>query len=74
MSDLKQCPCGKTPERLCISDAGQGGKWAFVTGYCGGEWMIEFRTSYRALDSDECMADAIQAWNETERGWTNEPT
>jgi len=69
MSDIKQCPCGKTPEKLYISDAGQGGKWAWVSGCCCGEWSIEFRTNYAALDSDECMKSAIQGWNETERFW-----
>jgi len=69
--NLKPCPCGKTPERLCISDAGQGGKWANVSGYCCGEWTIEFRTSYEALDSDKCMEYAIQAWNESPRAERN---
>ena len=66
---LKPCPCGKTPEKLYISDAGQGSKWALVSGGCCGEWSIEFRTSYEALDSDKCMEYAVQSWNETERGW-----
>jgi len=64
---LKRCPCGKTPEKLSITDAGQGGKWAWVSGYCCREWSIEFRTSYTALDSKVCMSHAIQAWNETPR-------
>ena len=66
---IAPCPCGKTPEKLSITDAGQGGKWACVSGWCCGEWEIEFRTDYQALDSEECMKNAIQAWNETERGW-----
>lgn len=65
---LKPCPCGKTPEKVCIYDAGQGGKWAWVSGDCCGEWNIEFRTSYHELDSSECMELAISAWNETKRG------
>ena len=63
---LKICPCGKIPEMLYISDAGQGGKWAEAT-HCG-DWVTEFRTSYTALDSDECMEYAIQAWNDLDRG------
>jgi len=70
--DIKQCPCGEIPEKLCISDAGQGGKWAMVSPYCCGEWSLEFRTSYTALDSDECMQYALQAWNEAPRGWERE--
>ena len=64
---LKRCPCGKVPEELCISDAGQGSKWAYVTGFCCGEWNIEFRTGYFDFASPECMDLAIQAWNEAPR-------
>jgi len=64
---IKPCPCGETPDGLCITDAGQGGKWANVAGNCCGEWMIEFRTQYFAQDSDECMKLAREAWNETKR-------
>ena len=60
---LKKCPCGETPMELHISDAGQGGKWATVSGACCDEWMIEFRTNYHDLDTDECMDLAIDAWN-----------
>jgi hypothetical protein len=68
MSDeLKPCPCGKIPKELGITDAGQGGKWAQVMGDCCGEWTIEFRTMYEALDSSECMKLATDAWNEAPR-------
>ena len=67
MTDLKPCPCGVTPKNLSITDAGQGMKWAHVCGDCCGEWETEFRTSYNAFDSPECMEIAIQAWNETPR-------
>ena len=67
--EIAPCPCGMTPDKLCITGAGQGGKWANVGGKgCCGEWEIEFRTDYYALDSDECMNNAIQAWNEAPRG------
>ena len=65
--DNKLCPCGKRPNKLHITDAGQGSKWANVMGDCCREWMIEFRTSYYALDSDECIKLAIEAWNEAPR-------
>ena len=68
MSELKKCPCGKTPIELWITDAGQGGKWANVEGGCCGEWMIEFRTQYNDLKSGECMKLAIEAWNDAPRG------
>jgi len=67
--DIKQCPCGETPETLCISDAGQGGKCAMASCTACGEWETEFRTSYAALDSDECMEYAVDAWNRLPRFW-----
>jgi hypothetical protein len=63
MSDLRKCPCGKHSKELSISGADLGGKWAHVSGYCCGEWVIEFRTMQEPLDSDECMKLAIMAWN-----------
>lgn len=62
MTDLKKCPCGKTPEGLHIAD-GYTAKWAYVSGMCCNEWEIEFRTNYDALDSADCMESAITAWN-----------
>jgi len=67
MDKLKQCPCGKTPEKLFIADAGQGGKWAYVYGGCCGIWEIEFRTEYNDLESAECYKLAAEAWNEAPR-------
>ena len=64
---LAACPCGKIPPSLCLMDAGQGGKWAMVNGGCCGEWNIEFRTQYAALDSDECKRLAREAWNSAPR-------
>lgn len=62
------CPCGRTPtSSLQIADAGQGGKWATVSSDCCGEWKIEFRTNYAALDSDECRRLAREAWNAAPR-------
>ncbi len=69
--NIKPCPCGRPIDELCISDAGQGGKWAYVTGNCCGEWAIEFRTSYTKWNSTECMELAITAWNNAPRQ-TNE--
>lgn len=65
MSNLKQCPCGETPDGLLIVD--NGSKWAFVSGNCCNEWNIEFRTHYHRIDSDECMGLAIEAWNSAKR-------
>ena len=64
---LMPCPCGKHPTELVIVDAGQGGKWAYVYGDCCSKWNIEFRTQYHPLDSNECMALALEAWNEAPR-------
>ena len=63
MSELKPCPCGKTPKTLYISDAGQGGKWAYMAGDCCGDWEHEFRTAYLPLDSDELYGQAVIEWN-----------
>jgi len=64
---MKKCGCGKTPTELYITDAGQGGKWAMVSGVCCGEWMVEFKTQYNGLRSDECMALAIESWDDAPR-------
>ena len=67
VSNLKPCPCGKIPVVLCITDAGQGRKWANAScNYCG-EWTIEFRTEYNDLDSPECLDFAVSAWNNAPR-------
>jgi hypothetical protein len=65
MSELKPCPCGKTPSSLLLID--NGAKWAYATGDCCNEWHIEFRTMYNNLESDECMALAFYAWNSARR-------
>ena len=67
LDELLSCPCGETPTAIGICDNGQGGKWASATGNCCGEWSIEFRTQYDALDSAECMKLAVSAWNEAPR-------
>ncbi len=61
------CPCGKTPNKLCLTDAGQGMKWAWASCDICGEWSIEFRTRYHPLDSKECMDLAIADWNDAPR-------
>ena len=77
---LKKCPCGKTPEKLSIMEGstaknahmeGSTAKWAFVGGHCCGEWLVEFRTNYLELDSDECYDLAVAAWNRNGR-WDDE--
>lgn len=65
---LAACPCGEIPARLCIESSGQGSRYAMASGYCCGEWAVEFRANYTALDSDECMRLAREAWNSAPRG------
>ena len=65
MQNLKPCPCGKTPDSLHIAD--NGSKWAYVSGNCCNGWHIEFRTQYHRIESDECAALAVEAWNLAER-------
>ena len=72
MSELKRCGCGKVPKELHISENGQGGKYATCAGSCCGDWETEFRCDYAAIDSDECMAMAVDAWNALPREATIE--
>jgi len=65
MQNLKPCPCGKIPDTLLIAD--NGVKWAYAFGDCCNEWHIEFRTAYNLIDSKECMALAVTAWNLADR-------
>jgi len=69
---LKPCPCGKVPTELNITDAGQGGKWAYACGDCCGEWNVEFRTQYLDLDSEACKRIARDEWNGAPR-WESKP-
>lgn len=69
MEKLKPCPCGKTPETLLLVD--NGSEWAYACGSCCNEWHIEFRTFYKELDSNECMALAVEAWNLANRNMPN---
>jgi hypothetical protein len=39
-----------------------------VSGYCCGEWNIEFRTNYAEHGSEEIMRRAREAWNAAPRG------
>ena len=63
MSKLKKCPCGKRPTSLGIMD---GGKYAYVSGDCCGEWMVEFFND-QDIRSAKCMEFAIEAWNKAPR-------
>lgn len=74
MNKLVPCPCGKTPTRLHVNDAGQGMRWAHVAGNCCGDWELEFRTEYNALDSEKCYQLAVERWNEAPRSAAPEPT
>ncbi len=67
MEELKPCPCGKPMDYLCIAYNGQGSKWANVGGNCCGMWSVEFRTQYHAIDTEECMELAKEAWNAAPR-------
>ena len=66
-NELKHCPCGKTPERLII-EPGLSCKYAWACGSCCNEWSVEFRTDYKEIGSDACMALAVEAWNLNPRG------
>ena len=61
---LKQCPCGKTPTKLDITETLYG-KWIDIMGNCCGEWTIEARNGYSK--GDDMMKNAITAWNNVPR-------
>ncbi len=65
MNELKPCPCGQIPNDISIEDAGQGGKWAWVSGDCCAEWAVEFRTQYE--EGIKLYDLAVEAWNEAPR-------
>ena len=69
--ELKPCPCGQTPTKLCLMDTGQGGKWAIAIGNCCDKWSVEFRTGCNPIDSKECYDIAVGYWNDAPRpdGW-----
>ena len=70
---LAACPCGRIPTSLQLTYVDQGGKWVSATGDCCGEWSIEFRTQYAALDSEECKKLATKAWNSAPRATNSAP-
>lgn len=67
MVELKPCPCGKTPTKLCVDGDYNQSKWAWVSGDCCSDWSLEFRTGYNTYKSDECLALATERWNEAAR-------
>lgn len=67
MTKLAVCPCGKTPTDIGSYDLNQGGKWFAAVPNCCGEWMIEFRTGYCDIESEQCKRLAIEAWNTAPR-------
>ena len=66
MNKLKECPCGKTPTELGITD--WNSQWAYCSGDCCGEWIVEFRTQNERANSAKCMEYAIKEWNKAPRG------
>jgi hypothetical protein len=73
MSDLKECPCGQVPTGLSIFMDYSRAKWGYAAGNCCGEWSIEFRNNYNAVNSDETRALASEAWNRAPRKQAPDP-
>lgn len=66
-TQLKPCPCGKTPNELSIQE-GSTYRWRIISGDCCGEWMIESsRIDYMA-DDEKVKQQCIDDWNRAERG------
>lgn len=74
MRNLKGCPCGAYPEKLCINGPHDTPKWAYVSGDCCDEWMIEFRNDYHDIGSIDSLDLAVQAWNGAPRGGEHDET
>ena len=61
-------------DSVCVIE-GNSSKYMHVVGVCCGEWMIEFRTNYHPADTEECLALAVEAWNNAPRGeWNDQAT
>ena len=69
MSELKICPCGQLPKKLNVSADSNTPKWAYATGSCCNEWIIEFRNSYEKIGGNESIRLANDAWNNMTRGF-----
>lgn len=67
MEKFKACPCGKIPTELEIYSEDPSDKWAYVSGDCCDQWVINFRKNYLFLDSSECIELAGEAWNTAKR-------
>lgn len=66
--NIKECPCGKTPEGLYIEMVGAtqvGAKLGAASGSCCGTWRIEFINNYAT--GDDTTRLAVQAWNDAPR-------
>jgi hypothetical protein len=68
---LRPCPCGMTPERLCVEGDHPRPKWARVSGQCCNSWSIEYRNNYAVLDTAEADQVAMAAWNAAPRAQAN---
>ena len=72
MSEIKRCPCGQVPSKL-ITTGHTRPKWAYVNGDCCGAWEVEFRNSYKELNSAASNRLALDAWNEAPRSSAETP-
>lgn len=66
MTNLKPCPCGKTPEKLAIYDS-EAYRYSRAYGTCCSEWEIEFRGDDNPLDDVRTYNLAVEAWNAAPR-------
>jgi len=69
--ELRRCPCGEVPTAIGINNYSDA-KYMFAVPNCCDEWLIEFRTNYHPADTEECLALAVEAWNNAPRGNWNE--
>lgn len=65
---LATCPCGQVPPRLTVWGDNEEPKYAYASGYCCGEWHVEFRNNHERIGSPASIALATAAWNHAPRG------
>ena len=68
-TELKPCPCGKTPASINVVGEHDKPKYAYCYGDCCNVWEVEFRNDYAEFHSDESNSKAVDAWNAAPRAF-----
>jgi hypothetical protein len=68
-TELKPCPCGKTPASINVVGEHDKPKYAYCYGDCCNAWEVEFRNDHAELHGNESNAKAVDAWNAAPRAF-----